>query len=249
MKVNKVAIVTGGSNGIGLSIARQLVDEQMEVVIIGRNLDKLKKACEELGSHCRYCQADVSNQQEVKECINKVINDLGRIDILVNNAGIIQLVSTELALSDADRLWDEVIDTNLKGAMLMTVASAEHLKKTKGKIVNISSIGAFTGGSGKGSLVYSSSKAGVNGLTYATARELSPFGINVNAVAPGVIRETNFNGGFNEENEKLYTQQIPIGRIGEPEDVANAVSFLVSEAATYINGEVMNVNGGWLFGR
>lgn len=131
----------------------------------------------------------------------------------------------------------------------MAVAIAPYLRKPGGRIINVSSIGAFTGGSNAGALAYAASKAGLLGLTRALARELSSEGITVNSVAPGFITSTNFfNGGLTEDMLKSYTEQIPAKRAGVPEDVASAICFLASSEASYINGEVLNINGGWLFG-
>jgi 3-oxoacyl-[acyl-carrier protein] reductase len=147
-------------------------------------------------------------------------------------------------------VWNEVNDANLKGAFFMTMAAAPFLKRPDGRIINISSIGAFTGGSSAGGLAYAASKAGLHGLTFASARELSKDGITVNAIAPGLITATNFfSGKLTEEQINRTVAQIPVGRAGKPEDIASAVWYLASPEASFINGEILNVNGGWLFGR
>ncbi len=158
-------------------------------------------------------------------------------------------ITTSTPLAEAEDLWDEVLDTNLKGSFLTSAAIAPYLRRPGGRIINISSIGSFTGGSRAGGLAYASSKAGINGLTYALARELSPQGITVNAVAPGFVQNTGFTGGWPEDTVRSIVSQIPAGRAGKTSDVAEAVLFLASPQASFVTGEILNVNGGWLFGR
>lgn len=245
----RVVVVTGGSTGIGKAIAESFAREEAQVVIIGRRQDALRAAAQELGSHVDWRQADVSQRRQVADAVQSIIEQYGKIDVLVNNAGFIRGITTDLSLEQAEQVWNEEIGTNLKGAFLMSIAAARHLPRPGGRIINISSIAAFTGGSRPGAIGYAAAKSGLLGLTYALARELSPQGITVNAVAPGFIAQTEFTGHWPEERVNSIVAQTPIGQAGRASDVAAAVLFLASPEASFITGEVLNVNGGWLFGR
>lgn len=244
----RVVIVTGGGTGMGRAIAEAFVRAGEQAVILGRREEVLQGTAQAIGAAWR--RADVSRREEVAAAVSWVMGEFGRIDVLVNNAGFVRGVSTRMALEEAERVWDEELDTNLKGAFLMSLAVAPHLRRPGGRIVNISSIAAYTGGSRGGAIGYAAAKAGVHGLTMGLARELSAQGITVNAVVPGLIAQTEFFGGpLPEERLQSVVAQIPAGRPGKPEDVAAAVLFLASPEAAFITGEVLNVNGGWLFGR
>lgn len=250
MKKKRVAIITGGSSGIGYAIAKKMVENQVDVTILGRKEIALKEAAFRLENNVHWIQADVGNRPDVELAIKSVVERTGSIDILVNNAGSGKAITTQTPLLEAESVWNEVNDANLKGAFLMTMAVAPFLKRPSGRIINISSIGAFTGGSSPGGLAYAASKSGLHGLTFASARELSIDGITVNAIAPGLITETNFfNGQLTDERVNRTVTQIPVGRAGKPDDIASAVWYLASPDASFINGEILNVNGGWLFGR
>ncbi|MXQ53416.1 SDR family NAD(P)-dependent oxidoreductase [Shimazuella alba] len=250
MSEKRVAVITGGSSGIGFGIAQKLVRDGFDVTILGRDKQKLQDAVRKIDSSVHWVQADVTDRAEVEHVVRKIVNRTHVIDVLINNAGHLERITTKTPLEEAVKIWDEVHHSNLKGAFMMTMAVAPFLRKPGSRIVNISSIGAASGGSSPGSLAYSSAKAGLNGLTFALARELSPEGVTVNAVAPGFIPETNFfNGGLSEESIQQTIEQIPIKRAGKAEDIAAAVSYLVSPEASFVTGEVLNVNGGWLFGR
>lgn len=245
---NRVVVVTGGSTGIGKAIAAAFARDNARVVIIGRRQSALRATAEEIGPNCSWLEADVSQRHRVAVAVNDIVDNQGTIDVLVNNAGFVRGETTDMPLERAEQAWDNEIGTNLKGAFLMSTAVARHLRRPGGRIVNISSIAAFTGGSRPGGIGYAAAKAGLLGMTYALARELSPQGITVNAVAPGFIANTEFTGQWPKERIDGIIAETPAGRAGSAEDVAGAVLFLASPDAGFITGEVLNVNGGWLFG-
>jgi 3-oxoacyl-[acyl-carrier protein] reductase len=240
-----VAVVTGGGTGIGRAVAAALAKRGDEVVILGRRPEVLQRTAEEL--RVRWRQADVSRREDVQAAVDWVVAEIGpTIDVLVNNAGGSGGIDAGAGLERAEQVWDDVVDANLKGSFLMAWAVRPHLRRPGGRIINVSSIAAFSGRGG----VYTAAKAGVVGLTYWLALDLGPEGITVNAVAPGFIAGTEFFGRrLTSEARERRTSQIPAGRPGAPEEIAAAVSYLASPEAGYVNGEVHHVNGGWLFGR
>jgi 3-oxoacyl-[acyl-carrier protein] reductase len=244
MDDTRVAVVTGGGTGIGRAVAA-LLAKQGEVVILGRRVEVLRRTAAELG--VRWRQADVTRRADVAAAVEWIVTEVGpSIGVLVNNAGSISAISDGASLEAAEQVWDEVVDANLKGAFLMAWAVLPHLPRPGGRIVNVSSIAAFSGTGG----VYTAAKAGVVGLTYWLARDLGSQGITVNAVVPGFIEGTEFFGGsLTPEGRERRVGQIPAGRPGRPEEVAAAVAYLASPEAAYVNGEIHHVNGGWLFGR
>jgi 3-oxoacyl-[acyl-carrier protein] reductase len=246
---NRVTVISGGSTGIGKAIAETFAKNNGQVVILGRRQDTLQATAQEIGANCSWQQADVSQRHQVSGAVAAIIEKHGKIDVLVNNAGFVLGETMEMAPGEAEQAWDHEIGTNLKGAFLMSLTTAPHLPRPGGRIINISSIAAFTGGSRPGAIGYAAAKAGLLGMTYALARELSPQGITVNAVAPGFIANTEFTGAWSEERIQSIVAQTPVGRAGDANDVAEAVLFLASPEASFITGEVLNVNGGWLFGR
>ncbi len=245
----QVVVITGASSGIGRAVAQAFAGRQARLVLIARRQEPLAATARELDRDAVWLQADVSRRDQVAAARGEIEKRFSCVDILVNAAGFMRSVTTATPLAEAENLWDEVVDANLKGSFLMSVAIAPLLRRPGGRIINISSIGAFTGGSRAGGLAYASSKAGLHGLTYALARELSPQGITVNAVAPGFVRDTGFTGAWPREVTDDIVAQVPVGRAGETADVAEAVLFLASPQTAYVTGEVLNVNGGWLFGR
>jgi NAD(P)-dependent dehydrogenase (short-subunit alcohol dehydrogenase family) len=241
----RVAVVTGGGTGIGRAVAATLVARGDRVAILGRRPEVLEATAGELG--CAWRQADVTVREQVQAAVDWVVAELGPgIDVLVNNAGGIGALHDDAPLEEAERVWDEVVDANLKGPFLMSRATVAHLRRPGGRIVNLSSIAAWTGRGGP----YAAAKAGVAGLTYSLALELGPLGITANAVAPGFIEDTEFFGsGLSEQGRRERLDRIPAGRPGHPDEIAAAVAYLTSPKAGYVNGEVHHVNGGWLFGR
>jgi len=235
----KITIVTGSARGIGKAIALELAKEGANLVINDIDQKGIDETVEEIKMLDRKCVgivADISNEAQVDGMVKKVIEKWGRIDILVNNAGVFE-VCPFLQISES--AWNKIIDINLKGPFLCSKSTLPVMINQKsGVIVNISSMAAKTGGI-LPVAHYAASKAGIIALSKALAREFAPYGIRVNAVAPGVIKTKM---GESQAEEKRKT--IPLGDLGQPEDVAKAVSFLVSDDACYITGEVIDVNGG-----
>jgi len=238
---NKVAIVTGAARGIGKAIARKLAGEGATVVICDL-MEEVLTTAEELrseGANVLPLQVDVTNAEAVESMVQTTIDRLGSVDILVNNAGIVR-DALLVRMKESD--WDAVIAVNLKGAFNCTKAVARPMMKQKsGKIVNISSVMGLMGNVGQAN--YSASKAGIIGLTKSAAKELGRRGINVNAVAPGFIM-SKMTESLPEEQKEKALENIPVGFLGSPEDVANVVVFLASDAARYITGQVIQVDGG-----
>ena len=242
---DRVAIVTGAARGIGKAIATTFLREGAKVVIIDSDKERLEVLKKEMGKENKgaiITSCDITKSSEVNGMVDRVYNASGRIDILVNNAGIIRRGTIE-TVTEED--WDRVIEVNLKGTFNCCKAVAGIMKQQGyGKIINVSSIagkmGDITSAPG-----YGPSKAGVDALTKTLARQLAPYGINVNAVSPHAI-ETEMSAQWSEERRKEIIASIPLGRLGKPEDVAEAVLFLASDDASFITGEILDVNGGAL---
>ena len=243
--VDKVAIVTGAGRGIGKAIAIALAREGASVIINDVDIQTAEKVAKEIKSldgKALAIQVDVSDSKEVNQMVQSAIKKFKRVDILVNNAAIIKRGSIE-DLNEED--WDRVLDVNLKGAFNCMKAVAGIMKKQRyGKIVNISSIAGKVGDLASAPC-YGASKAGMICLAKSLARELAAYNINVNVVAPHAIK-TDMSKEWSEEKRKNIIANIPLGRMGEPEDIAEAVVFLVSDKAKFITGEVLDVNGGCL---
>jgi len=242
----RVALVTGASQGIGRACALKLVQSGATVAVVARNQERLNELVGEIaasGGKAAAFPVDVANEEQIQTACKAIIGQFGKIDILVNNAGITrdQLV---MRMKRAD--WDAVLNTNLTSAYLcIQQVIGSMLKQRWGRIINITSIFGQIGQAGQAN--YAASKAGLIGLTMAIAREVASRNITCNAVAPGFI-ETAMTSGFSEEFKQTALKMIPLGRVGTPQDVAGAVEFLSSDAASYITGHVLNVNGGMLMG-
>ena len=241
----KVAIVTGGAQGIGKVICCTLAKEGAHVIVCDINEKAAQATAEEIKGknlNAMTVKADVSCANEVNLMVKDVSDKLGRIDILVNNAGICFLTPLEEITEEE---WDRVMDVNLKGTFLCSQAVSRVMMTQKsGKIVNITSIAGKVGGILTGAH-YSASKAGVICLTKSLALRLAPYGINVNGVAAGPLK-SQMTDTFPPDKKAKLAQSIPLGGFGEPQDMANAVLFLVSDKAKYITGEILDVNGGLL---
>ncbi|MBI5686670.1 MAG: 3-oxoacyl-[acyl-carrier-protein] reductase [Verrucomicrobia bacterium] len=239
---NKIALVTGAGRGIGQAIALKLAADGADVAVVDLKPEFCAETCEKvraLGRRAWAYGADVSQAASVEETVAKVLADCGKVDILVNNAGITK-DTLLMRMSEAD--WDAVLDINLKGTFLFTKSLArEFVKQRSGRIVNIASVIGLVGNAGQCN--YGASKAGVIGLTKSVARELASRSVTCNAVAPGFI-ETRMTAVLSEELRQKMMANIPLRRLGSPEDVANAVHFLASDQAAYITGQVLTVDGG-----
>lgn len=242
----RVALVTGASSGIGRATAEALAANGARVAInFHRNQTGAEAAREQItgaGGSAIVVQADVTRAGEVQSLVEQTVNEFGPIDILVNNAG--SLVERLKILELTEERWDEVIDLNLKSAFFCCRAVAGSMMERKtGAIVNLSSIAGRNGGA-LGSIHYSTAKGGVITFTKGLAKELGPFGVRVNAVSPGVI-DTPYHEQFSSpEMMKTYAGMIPLGRIGTPSEVAKVICFLVSDSASYLAGETIEINGG-----
>lgn len=241
---NKVALITGGAQGIGKTISEELVQNGAHVVLGDVNLEGAQATAEAInnnGGSASAVKIDVSNPAEVKQVFDSILKDKKPIDIMINNAGITR-DGLMIRMKEAD--WDRVLNINLKGTFLCSQQAAKQMMKQKsGVIVNIASIVGVMGNFGQAN--YSASKAGVIGLTKTLAREVASRGIRVNAVAPGFI-DTEMTRVLDESVRQSLIEQIPLAKLGLPEDVARCVAFLVSDRSSYITGQVINVNGGML---
>lgn len=242
MLTNKVAIITGGTRGIGYAIAKKFLDNNAKVVILGSKEETVTKALEQLKTENELYDVtgyypNLTNEESVREMFEKVVEQYGKVDILVNNAG----VSSRTPLKEHTlEEFDKVCDINIKSAFVCSKVAVDYLTKTKGVILNTSSMVSKYGQ--PSGVMYPSSKFAINGMTLSLARELAPLGIRVNAVAPGVTK-TDMVASLPEEMIKPLIATIPLGRIGEPEDIANAFLFLASDMASYITGQVLGVDG------
>ncbi len=239
----KVALVTGGSRGIGRAIALTLAAHGADVAInyAGNTAaaEEVKAAIEAMGRKALLVQGSVAETDGVQAIVNQVVKELGRLDILINNAGITR-DGLLMRMKEAD--WDAVMETNLKGVYNCSKAVMRTMMKQKsGRIVNMASVVGEMGNAGQAN--YAAAKAGVIGFTKSLAKEVASRGITVNAVAPGFIA-TDMTSVLTDEQKAEMARTIPLGRAGQPQDVANAVLFLVSEEAAYITGQVLNVDGG-----
>ncbi len=238
----KVALVTGAAQGIGRAVSLLLARSGADLVVSDINLEKAEETAREIetiGRKAMAIRVNVASFGEVEKMVEAILERFGRIDILVNNAGIAR---DKLILRMTEEEWDAVLNVNLKGTFNCTKAVVRHMSKQRsGKIVSIASVVGEMGNAGQAN--YSASKAGVIGFTKTIAREFAQRGINVNAIAPGYI-ETPMTDALPEKAKEELKRLIPMERLGRPEDVADAVLFLVSEASSYITGQVLNVNGG-----
>ena len=243
MSDKRVALITGAGRGIGACIARTLAQEHTDIAVVDYGEESAAKdtldAIAAAGAAARYYKCDVSDFAASKAVVDAVVKDFGKIDILVNNAGV---TADKLILRMDEADWDRVLNINLKGCFNMIKhATAHMMRKRYGRIVSISSVVGLMGNAGQAN--YAASKAGIIGLTKTVAKEFGSRGITANAVAPGFIK-TAMTDALTEEQKQAMYKMIPLGRLGETQDIADAVKFLVSDAAAYITGVVLKVDGG-----
>ncbi len=239
----KTIIVTGGSRGIGAGIVKLLAEENNNIVLNYNKSEekakKIQKECTDLGKNVEIFKADVTKREEVKKLVEFTIQKYKKIDVLINNAGISQ---SKLFTEVTDEEWRYVIDNNLTSVFYMSQEVVPHMiQQQSGCIINISSIWGMVGSSCES--VYSVSKAGVDGLTKALAKELGPSHIRVNSIAPGLI-DTQMNQDLSEEVLEEIKEETPLGKIGTPEDIAKCVKWLIEDEFT--TGQIISINGGWV---
>jgi len=243
MSDKKIALVTGASRGIGNVVAKQLAAAGFNLAICGTTQDTIEKAAEEIraasGVEVLARAVDVSDRDQMQGFVQETAKHFGRLDVLVNNAGITR---DNLSMRMKPEEWNAVIDTNLSSVFNAMQAALKPMMRARGgRIINISSVVAGMGNPGQ--LNYCASKGGVEAMTRSLAREVGSRGITINAVAPGFIA-TDMTADLGDDAHAKLTGQIPLGRLGQPEDIAAAVAFLASDAAGYITGQVLHVNGG-----
>lgn len=242
MLENKVAVITGSTKGIGFATAKKFLENKAKVVILGKDENGVKEAVESLKAENKEYEVigfapTLHNFEEVRETFKKVHEHFGAIDILVNNAGI----SSKTKLEDyTEEEYDNIANLNIKGVFVCSKEALPYLKETKGNIVNTSSMVSIYGQ--PSGVMYPASKFAVNGITKSLSRELAQYGIRVNAVAPGIIA-TDMVKALPKEMIDPLIKSIPLGRIGEPEDIANGILFLASDMASYITGEILSIDG------
>lgn len=239
----KIVLITGGSRGIGKETAKVYAENGYDVAINyvsdRTDVEGIKKEFQDMGVKCLMIKADVSNEEDVNNMVEKVISEFGKIDVLVNNAGI---TKDTLLMRMSKEDFDKVIDINLKGTFLVTKAVSKYMmKKRCGSIINLSSVVGVAGNSGQSN--YSASKAGIIGFTKSIAKELASRNIRANAVAPGFI-ETDMTNVLKDEVKESIGNQIPLKRMGTAREVAEVIYFLGTEKSSYITGQVINIDGG-----
>ena len=241
----QTALVTGGGAGIGAAIARGLAEHGASVVVVGLTMDKLRQtvdAIQSAGGRAWAYALDVADSAACRVVADLVARDVGPVSILVNNAGVIRYATLDEA--QVDRAWSEVLETNLTGPFNMVRAFLEPLKATRGTVINVGSIAGFI--YTNNTVAYTASKGGLHSLTVAMARELGPHGIRVNAIAPGAVNTSMSPSATDPSKLASLLKRVPLGRIGQPADIAGPVVFLASPMSAYVTGATLVVDGGYL---
>lgn len=241
----QIALVTGGGTGIGAALARGLASHGAAVIVVGPDLAMLRQtvaAIEAAGGRGWAYTLDVTDRAACVALSQRVAEEAGAVSILINNAGVIRYATLDDPA--VDKAWTDVVETNLSGPFNLVRAFLEPLKATKGRVVNLSSIAAFI--YTNNTVAYSASKGGVRSLTVALARELGPYGIRVNAIAPGAVNTTMSPSAADQEKLAILLKRVPLGRIAQPEDMVGPVVFLASEMSAYVTGTTTIVDGGYL---
>lgn len=239
MLKDKVAIVTGGTSGLGRRIAEKFAEQGAKIAIIGTNAERGEEVRLVCGEASAFYKTDVSNLNDVKAVIKQILEHFGKIDILVNNAGVTR---DQLLIKMSEEDWDQVMDINLKSCYNLTHCCIRSMMKSRyGKIINVGSVVGLTGNPGQCN--YAASKAGMVGFTKALAKEVATRNIHVNCICPGFI-ETPMTNEMTEAQREMTLANIPFARLGSPDDIANAALFLASDMASYITGTVLPVDGG-----
>ncbi len=239
---SRVAFITGAGRGIGASIAEMIAEAGADIAIVDMDLETATKTAKEISEKYKVktmpIKCNVASLEEVQDSMKKVADELGKINILINNAGITR---DKLVLRMSEDDWKSVIDVNLTGTFNCSKTVIKQMSKTGGSIINMASVIGIMGNAGQAN--YAASKAGIIGLTKSIAKEYAKKNIRVNAVAPGFI-ETKMTDELNDEYKASLVQNIPLGRMGQPEEIANLVTFLVSDRSKYITGQVITIDGG-----
>lgn len=235
----KVVFITGGASGIGAGIAKRFIQERAQVFICDVDAEIGAKTAQQIGGNIHFYQMDISDEEQVNKTVGKIFNEFSKIDILINNAGI---TNDKLLLRMTKEDWERVIKINLTGTFLVTKAVIRNMIKQRyGRIINIASVIGLIGNAGQAN--YAASKAGIISFTKSCAKEVAGRNITVNAIAPGFI-QTKMTEGLPDEVKQNYLKLIPMGKFGQPEDVANLALFLSSDQSSYITGQVICLDGG-----
>ncbi len=252
MSKNRIIVVTGGGSGIGRAIANAFGAAGDTVYILGRHKDKLEAVAENT-QNINPIVVDITNISEVEKAKNEINKQHNTIDVLVNCAGGNTKIDPNASLEEVVKGWNYIVNVNLTGTFIITHAFLPLITKPGGRIINISSLAALAGSSlgGISGQAYSAAKSGVHGMSRTLAKAYAKQGITVNCVAPGVIDHTGFFGGEGvpDERRAMYLTNIPEGRLGKPEEIAAGVLYLASDEAAFVTGEILNINGGVVFGR